>query len=135
MTATPAQIAAVGFAALAVGKSFEALEQAGVTLSVAQQGELSGAVGKWLRTHYDNATVESAKAALGESFASEDAAEDEVAAAVEAAGSSLAVIFSQLEDAPAEAIDSATDALHKALEDAYGEESIAALWQQAPANE
>lgn len=132
MTApTPSQLASVGFAALAIGKAFEALEHAGFPLDNEQQARLSQTVGKWLREQVGDAEVDAAKQALGETLGGEDADDEEISAAINAAGSSIALIFSALDDAPAEAFDAASEALHHALVDAYGEESIAA--QQANA--
>lgn len=129
MTATSVHTAAVGFTALAVGRAFEALEQAGFTLDSEQQARLSQAVGAHLREQWGDAEVEAAKQALGDTLGGEDADDNEISAAVSAAGSSLALIFSKLDDAPLEAFEAASDALHQALVDAYGEESINA--QQA----
>ncbi|MGJ8513834.1 hypothetical protein R84981_002135 [Carnimonas sp. R-84981] len=133
MTApTPSQLASVGFAALAIGKAFEALEQAGFPLDSDQQARLSQAVGTWLRNQLGDAEVDAAKQALGETLGGEDADDDEIGAAITAAGSSVAIIFSTLDDAPTEAFDAASEALHHALVDAYGEESIAALQVNQP---
>lgn len=135
-SATPAQLAAVGFAALAIGKAFDALEAVHFPLDDAQYAAMTQAVGGWLRERHGDAAVDAAKQALGDgALGSDDAEEDEIDAAVEAAKQGLAASFAILGEQRADAIEAAHQAglaaIREALAEAYGEEAVSMRWSSA----
>lgn len=128
--------AAVGFAALSIGKGHAALQEAGVSVEDTTLQAMTQAVSQWLRDRYSDAMIERAKTALGLSDAQQqdDADESVINAAQEACEMTLIQFFSPLPDSPArqQAFEMASQAMQRALLDAYGDVSPEASDTPAP---
>lgn len=119
--------AAVGFAALAIGKGHAALLDNEVTLDAATLEAMTQGVSQWLRTRYSSDMIDRAKTALGLSDAQQqdDADDTVIAAAHEASDAALERFFAPLAETTStqDAFKTAQTALQHALYEAYGDAS------------
>jgi len=128
---TQAQISAVGFTALTIGKVLAQLEDANVDLSYEQIQGLTHSVGVWLREEYGDEVVEAAKEVLGAGPIDHEASEEEVEAAVNAVKTSLALLLDKLHETVSNSeLDRTqlTETLKLALAEAYDTEEVEKRW-------
>lgn len=128
---TQAQISAVGFTALTIGKVFAQLEDAKANLSYEQLQGLTHPVGVWLREEYGDEVVEAAKEVLGAEPIDHEASEEEVDAAVNAVKTSLALLLDKLHETNSSiGLNHAqlTEELKLALAEAYDTEEVEKRW-------
>lgn len=131
ITPTQAQISAVGFTALTIGKVFAQLEDAKTDLSYEQLQGLTHPVGVWLREEYGNDVVEAAKEVLGADPIDHEASEEEVDAAVDAVKTSLALLLDKLDETQSNIELDRTqlnNELKLALTEAYDTEEVEKRW-------